>query len=170
MSKFLEVGRVLKTHGVSGAIKLEHWCDDCEVFRRFKFLYLDSEGITKLRVKFLRFANNFVLLGFYEFDDVEKARELVGKVLYASRLDFHLLPGRSFVKDLIGCMVVNSLNSDVSYGVVKEVLNYGASDIYRIRNESGREFLIPVIDEVVRGKDLEKKLIFIEPMEGLFDV
>ncbi len=170
MRKFLEVGKVLRTHGVSGVVKLEHWCDSCEVFKHFKFLYLDSGGTTKLRVKFLKFANNFVLLGFCEFDDMEKARELVGRVLYASRSDFRLLPGKSFVKDLIGCVVVDSLNSDVIYGVVEEVLNYGASDIYKIRDESGRDFLIPVVDEIVRGKDLEKKVIFIEPMEGLFDV
>ena len=55
------------------------------------------------------------------------------------------------------------------YGVVVDVNNTGASDIYHIKAPDGRLLLAPAIPQVVKQVDPEQEKILITPLEGLFD-
>lgn len=168
--QFLEVGKVLKTHGLHGALKVQHWCDNSYVFKNFNHIYFSADGEGKIKVNILNFKDSFVVLKFVGIDSINKAFEFVGRVLFAHRSDFKIPNNRSFIQDLIGASVVDCLDKNLCYGKIVDVLNYGANDIYKIKNSFGREFLIPVINSVVREKKLDEGLILINPMEGLFDV
>lgn len=170
MKKFIEVGKVIRTHGISGAVKVQHWCDNALIFKQFKHLFFDCFGKLEKKIEFLSFFNDFLILKFFDLNSFEEAQKIVDLILYADRYDFKLPAGRVFIQDLIGSCVLNYLNEDICYGIIVDVMNYGANDIYKIKNNDGVEFLIPVIDEIVISKDLKRKLVFIKPMKGLFDV
>ena len=55
------------------------------------------------------------------------------------------------------------------YGVLVDVTNTGASDIYHIKAPDGRLLLAPAIPQVVKQVDPEQEKILITPLEGLFD-
>lgn len=167
---FLEIGKILKTHGLNGAVKVQHWCDDSSVFKNFDHVFFDSNGEFKAKINFLSLKDSSVVLKFDGIDTIEKANQLIGKILFANRSSFNIPKGRSFIQDLIGTSVVNYLDANLCYGKITNVLNYGANDIYVVKNFDKKEYLIPVIDEIVISKDLDKNLVFIKPMEGLFDV
>lgn len=170
MKKLLEVGQIVKPHGLLGAVKVQHWCDSSLVFKQFKNIYFDSFGLCAHKIEFLKFIGDCVVLKLVSLNSLDEVKNYVDSILYADRFDFNLLDGRVFIQDLLGCSVVDYLNVEKCYGVVVDVFNYGANDIYKIKNSEGLEFLIPVVKEIVINKDINNRLIFIKPMKGLFDV
>ena len=69
-------------------------------------------------------------------------------------------------KDLIGFDVV--LNSGDYVGTLKDVMWLPSNDAYIIKNKN-KEYLIPVIPEVVKSLNYETEVIVITPMDGLLD-
>lgn len=56
-----------------------------------------------------------------------------------------------------------------SYGKVYDVRPTGANDVYYLRDEVGKERLVPAIPDVVLERDVDAGRIVIRPLEGLFD-
>ena len=108
-----------------------------------------------------------VIAKFEGYDTVEQAQTLRDKVLYISRDDVELEEGTYFIKDLIGLKVVDK-DSGKEYGVIKDVFQTGANDVYTIKN-GDKEYLIPAIADVVQDTDIEAGIMTITPLKGLFD-
>ena len=54
------------------------------------------------------------------------------------------------------------------YGVVEEVIATGSNDVYIVRDE-GKEWLVPMVDSVVKTIDLEQGKLIFHCVEGLFE-
>ena len=163
--QFLEVGRIVGTHGIRGELRVDPWCDSPDFLSGFKKLYFD-EGKTSLKSK-ARPHKSIVLLRLEGVETIDDAEKLRGKVLYIDRDDARLPEGKNFVQDLIGCRVVDADDASKEYGEIADVFKTGANDVYTVKNPSG-EFLVPVIDEVVVEKDIDGGVVRIRPMKGLF--
>ncbi len=164
--EFLEIGKIVGTHGIRGEVRVELWCDSGEFFSYFKKLYLDSKGEEKLVVK-SRPHKNIALMKIKDIENIDDVLPLVGKVLYMDRNDCPLPDDVYFVQDIIGCEVRN-VNDNTLYGKVTDVLRTGANDVYQVEGDRG-VVLIPKIDDIVKSVDVDRELILIEPMEGLFN-
>lgn len=163
---YLEIGKIVGTHGIRGELRVELWCDNGEFFSYFKKLYLDNQGNEQISVK-SRPHKNIALMKIKGLENIDDAIPLVGKVLYMDRKDCPLPDDVYFVQDIIGCQVRN-INDDTLYGTVTDVLRTGANDVYQVQGDKGM-VLIPKIDDIVKEVDVDKELILIEPMKGLFD-
>ena len=144
--KFLEIGQIVNTHGLKGEVRVDPWCDGPEFLCRFKTLYLkngDTVTVERSRVQ-----KNVAVMKLKGVDTVEQADLLRRTVLYVDRNDVKLDEGVFFVQDIIGCEVRDADSGSV-YGSVTDVLKTGANDVYQIADANGKEYLIPVIDEVV---------------------
>ena len=167
-SLYLECGKVIATHGVAGAVKLESWCDSPYVLAELPTLYMLIDGkYIPFEVEKASVFKTIVIAKLEGIDSVDAAAEKKNMTVYASRDDFELDEGAYFIADLIGLDVIDADNGRV-YGTVIEVTNYGASDIYTVRTETGDK-MIPAVPEFVIEVDLEKG-IFIRPIEGMFDI
>ncbi len=166
LKKYLEVGKIVGTHGIRGELRVDPWCDSPEFLASFKTLYFDNGG-EKLSVK-SRPHKNITLIKINGVDTIEDAQLLRGKILYIDRDDAKLPEGRNFVQDLIGCRVVDADDNSVEYGTLSDVFKTGANDVYTVKSGE-REYLIPAIDEVVVEKNVADGVILIRPMKGLFD-
>ena len=51
IKNYLEIGKIVGTHGIRGECRVELWCDSGEFFSYFKTLYLDDKGEKKISVK-----------------------------------------------------------------------------------------------------------------------
>ena len=90
-------------------------------------------------------------------------------ILYADRADLGELPeGVYYIADLIG-MTVQDENGE-KIGTIKEVLQTGANDVYVVRREEKKDLLIPVIEDAVKGVDLEKRTVTVTLLDGLEDL
>ena len=167
MKQFLEIGKIINTHGLKGEVKLELWCDDIDYLKQFKTLYLDENGTQQLTLTAARPQKNHAIVKLAEISSIDEAEKLKGKILFVNRDDAVIEEGHNYIEDLIGCYVVDS-ETEQEYGRVCDVLNYGASDILDIESW-GKHTLIPMIEDVIVEIDVEFQVIRIKPMKGLFD-
>ena len=165
--KYLECGKIINTHGVRGAVKLESWCNSPEEMADLSRMFIKrGDEMDMLTVKRASVFKQFVIAEIEEICDIDTAAALKGTVLYAAREDFHLEEGDYFIADLIGLAVID-VNSGKQYGTLSEVINRGASDIYVVNTPDG-ERMMPAVEEFVKRVDVESG-IYISPIEGMFE-
>ena len=165
--QFLEIGKIVATQGIRGEFRVQYYCDSAEVLCDFDTLYLDK-GKTEVTVERSYPHKNIVVMKLAGIDKIEQAQPLIGKILYLNRDDAELEEGLYFIQDIIG-LTVKDVDTGEVYGKISDVYQNGASDVYSIRKEDGRELLFPCIDEVVISTDIDAGEMLIRPLPGLFD-
>ena len=169
IKNFLEIGEIVGTHGIRGEMRVNPWCDSPDFVCKFKTLYYDSNGSCAAQIKSARPHGNIVLLTVSGIDTVEAAQKMRGKILYMKRSDAKLPEGTYFIAELIGCKVYDADNPEKIYGTLSDVSETGANDVWHIKDESGKEYLIPSIPDVVIETDVAADRIVIRPLKGIFD-
>ena len=164
--QYLEVGKIVGTHGVRGEMRVECWANSPDFLKKFKQLWLD-DGKTSLDVT-CRPHKNIALMTAKGVSSIEEADKLRGKVLYINRDDVKLSEGEHFVQDIIGLSVTDADTGTV-YGTVKDVLKTGSNDVYEMKAPDGKLYSIPVIPDILDRFDFEGGAVYIHPMKGLFD-
>jgi len=166
LKQYLEVGRIVGTHGVRGEMRVECWANSPEFLSGFKRMYLD-EGKTELSVA-CRPHKNITLMRVKGVGSIEDADLMRGKILYIDRDEVELDEGEHFVQDIIGLKVTDCETSQV-YGTVKDVLKTGSNDVYEMQAPDGKLYYIPVIPDVIDRLDFDGGAAYIHRMKGLFD-
>ena len=186
MSEYIEAGKITSAHSFHGEVKIQSWCDTPEFLTRFKIFYLDEKGGSFLTAEKIRTANNLLIASFKEIDNEEAASKLKGKILYVKKGDANLDEGTFFISDMIGLPVFD-FNTGVKYGVLSDIFNNGASDIFVVKTdivekikssktEKNREVLIPNVSAFVKKVNVGSGVpdapcdegIFVTPIEGMF--
>ena len=83
------------------------------------------------------------------------------------RGDLELDDDTYFIQDLIG-MEVRDADSDELYGIIDDVMQTGANDVYVVKS-ADKELLVPAIADVVVSTDIDGNVMTIRPLDGLFD-
>ena len=168
--EYLEIGTIVGTHGIHGEVRVNPACDSSEFFAGFDVLYYDAQGRRPVRVLSARSNKNVALLRLEGADSIEAAQALGRRTLFFRRADARLEEGQFFVAELLGCEVFDAANPALRYGVVSDVSQTGANDVWHIRTDDGKVILIPVIDDVVKAVDVEAGRIEIVMLPGLMEV
>lgn len=169
MEDLLQVGVITQTHGIRGEVKVFPTTDDVKRFKKCKELILDTgrEQI-RLEVQSVKFFKQFVILKFKGYDNINEIEKYLRMGLYVTRENaIPLKKDEYFIADLIGLTVVDEENQEI--GILKEVLQTGANDVYVIHMDDGKEVLIPAIAQCVQKVDLQEKKMYIHKMKGLFE-
>ncbi len=164
---YLEIGKITSTHGIKGEMRVQPWCDSPEYMKKFKTLYLDKKGEKSLKVS-SRPNGNMVIMKVLGIDTVEEAARYRDKILYMKRSDAHLPEGTWFIQELIDCTVIDADNENITYGIISDVSQTGANDVWHIK-QGDKEYLIPAIESVVISTDVVEGIIKIRPLKGIFD-
>ncbi len=164
---YLETGKIVTTHGVTGEVKVYPWCDTPDFLAGFSRLFL-NKGKDPVLVQRARVQKNMVLLKLEGIDTMEAAQALRGQILYADRADMPLEEGEYFILDLIGLSVIDA-DTGEEYGTLSDVSQTGANDVYHIQKPGEAQKLIPAIPQVVVKTDIEGGVMRIRPLKGLFD-
>ncbi len=166
MEGLLEVGQIVNTYGIKGFVKVNPLVDNNNQFKSFKILYIQvKNNLRELQVEEVKISKNLVLLKFKGIETIEQAEELRNYYLQAKRSDIKLEKGAYFIVDLIGLEVYTEEGKLL--GILKEVLQPGANDVYVVVNEAKEEILLPVIPDVVKQVDIEGKKVIVKLLEGL---
>ena len=166
MEELLETGKIVAIHALKGEVRVQPWCDSPEFLAEFEELYLDGKWV---EIENARVQKTMVIMKIAGVDTPEAAQKLVGKVLYLSRDQVELEEGTYFITDLIGMQVLDADDPTHVYGVLTEVSNTGANDIYHVKFPDGKTRYVPAIPQVIDAVDVEGKVMTIRPLEGLFD-
>lgn len=168
-NNLIEVGKIVNTHGLRGDVKVIAWMDYPEDFEQLTTVYIKTRTeMKKLTVKNVKYQKNNLIVSFDELKDINEAEPFKNSVLYADRDELGELPeGVHYIVDLIGLDVVNEDGEKI--GVLADVFNTGANDIYDVKRDGKKNLLLPVIDDVVKSIDTENGVITVHIMEGLDD-
>ncbi len=161
MEAYLRVGVVASTHGVHGEVKIYPTTDSLE-----RFLSL-TDGI--LTVENVKFFIQFAILKFKEIDSLDEIQKYKGCDLMVSRENAQpLQENEYYIGDLLGLSVESDEGRKL--GVLSDVLQTGANDVYVVKRPDGGELLLPVIDACILDVDLEQGRVLAHLMEGLLDL
>ena len=169
MEDLLQVGAIAQTHGIHGEVKVFPMTDDVKRFQKLKEIILDTgrEKMT-LEIEGVKYFKKFVILKFKGIDNINDIERYKGKSLYVTRENAVKL-GRDeyFIADLIDLEVYDE---DGNYlGVLTNVIETGANDVYEVRFEDGREVLFPAIKQCILDIDMENRKMRVHIMDGLLD-
>ena len=167
INKYLQVGKIVTTHGVRGEVKLQPWGNDPDNLCKFKVFYTDKEH-KPMKVLRSRNHSGMILLQLEGVDTKEKADTLRGLVLCMDRDDDDLEEGQYYWQDLMGIEVID-VDTGNTYGKICDISETGANLVYHIKFADGSIKLIPAIEDVVIDTNVEENIMKIRPLKGLFD-
>lgn len=167
MEKYLEIGQIVNTFGIKGQVKVNPFTDDIRRFDELKEIYVEKKHELKLfQIEKVNYSKNMVILKLKGIETPEQAETLRNSYLKIDRKDVKKLPeGTYYIADLIGLDVYTDENNLL--GKLDYIYNTGSSDIYVVKDEQGKETLLPAIKEVLKQVDLDNKKIIVHIIEGL---
>ncbi len=164
--RYLEAGKIVNTHGVSGEVKVQSWCDAPEVLAGFDMLYNGQKQAVHVKRAYVH--KGCVIMRLEGVETCEAAEALRGEVLYLDREDIDLPEDLVFVQDMLGLPVYDR-RCGQTIGSLKEVIANPAHDMYVIAREGRPDALIPACAPFLVEVDLEGGRIVVETIEGLVE-
>ena len=166
MEQFLQVGVISSTHGIRGEVKVFPTTGDPARFKKLKIVLLDTgKELTELEVQSVKFFKQFVILKFRGIDNINDIEIYKGKSLLVPREDaVELEENEYYIADLIGMEVVTD---EGEFGILRDVMETGANEVYIIDSKEHGEVLIPAIRDCILDVDVENRRMKIRLMDGL---
>lgn len=169
--RWVPVGKILRTHGIHGAVVVTPFGDTLSRRRPGDRLFVQapSSGVPRgLRIADKRPLGNLWVLGFEGVEDLDGARRLVGLEVGVPEEELDPLEdGEYYHHQLVGLAVVTE--SGTPLGRVVGVMETKAHDLYAVATDSGREILLPAVAEIIKTIDVSRGLMVVDPPEGLVD-
>ena len=166
MEQMLRVGVITSTHGVRGEVKVFPTTDDAKRFKTLKKVILDGREPLELSIEQVKFFKNMVILKFKGYDNINDIEKYRGRGLFIPREEGqHLEEGEYYIADLIGMQV--ETEDGKPFGVLKDVMETGANDVYLIDTPEYGEVLLPAIRECILEVQVEEGKMKVHLMPGL---
>jgi len=165
---YLKIGFIKNTHGIKGELKVLPLTDNPKRFKKLKEVFVLVKGLyQKEEIEKVRFSNEFVLLKFKNYKDINGVSFLKNCYIYIDRKDaVSLKEWEFFTQDLIGCAI---FYKGSNIGIVSDILNSGANDNLLIKTNDNREVIYPFLRYFLEKVDIDNKIITINQYEGFFD-
>lgn len=167
MQEFLEIGQIVNTFGIKGMVKVKPFTDDITRFDRLKNVYVEiHKSKNQYEIQEVKYHKDMVLIKFKGIDKIEDAEALRNAYLKVDRKDEpELEEGTYYIVDLLGLDVYSDEGNLL--GKVDDIYNTGSSDIYVVKNELGKQILLPGIPEVIKDVNLDEGIIVVHIIKGL---
>jgi 16S rRNA processing protein RimM len=164
--EFLAVGKLRRPHGIRGEILMTVWTEFPERLKPGVEVFV-GENHERLRIEQVRWHRDDMLIMLEGYPSREEAGQLRNKVVMVRTEDLPPLEeGEVYLHQIIGMTVFDD-DVELPLGIVSEIIETGANDVYVVRDEHGSEFLLPAIDPVILAIDVRKKLIRVHLLPGL---
>lgn len=169
--RWVPVGKILRTHGIHGAVVVAPYGDTLGRRRPGDRLFVQARrgGVPRaLRITEKRPLGHGWVLGFQGVEDLNAARRLVGLEVGVPEEDLAPLEeGEYYHHQLVGLEVVNTAGETL--GRVVGVVETKAHDLYAVATDSGREILLPAVEAIIKAVDVARGVMVVDPPEGLLD-
>jgi len=166
---FVYLGKIVRARGIKGEVKVVPYTKGRSILGNTEEVYLISNNINirKLVIKKVTKYKKNYFVTFNFIDDRNQAEELVGSEIAVEKSKLPLLPDDNFyVFNLFELKVFATDKKDIYIGEVIDVIEAGSNDVLIVRKDD-KEYLIPLIKDVVKKVSLEEGKIFINVIEGL---
>ena len=167
MTEYFEIGQIVNTFGIKGMVKIKPFTDDINKFDKFKKIYIKKENTKKeYQIEEVKYHKQMVLMKLKGINTPEEADLLRGSYLIINREDEEPLEEGTYnIVDLLGSEVYT--DEDVLLGKLEDIYNTGSNDIYVVKDELGKQVLLPAISDVIKNIDIKNKKITVHIVSGL---
>lgn len=165
------VGRIGKPHGVRGELSVHSHAESPALFDGLAEVHLlDPDGVVQTYpLQSWRPHGRVLLFKLSGVDDRDQAALLTGRDLAVTEADLpELGEDEVYLHDLIGLEVLDQQGN--SLGRFDHFVDTAEHEVWVVLHPSGREILLPAVDEVVLEADLAAGTITVNPPEGLLDL
>ncbi len=168
--RLIAVGKIVKPHGIAGAVKVYAYGESLSVQKAGAKLVLqlrEGRGDRGLTIVALKAQGKLWVVRFEELTNIEEAQSVRGEELF---LPEDRLPpaseGEYYHYRLIGLIVETMEGKEI--GTLRGIIETGGNDVYVVESE-GKEVLIPAVDDVIRRIDLDEGRMAVDLPDGLMD-
>ena len=164
---YLAVGTLRRSHGIRGDMLVDVLTDFPERLKPGTHIYVGDKK-QALKITHRRPHNDGLILGFEGISSAEQTAKYRARTVYVPAEDRPLLPeGEYYHHQIIGLNVVGE--SGAALGVVTEIIETGANDVYVVKNADEREILLPALKQVLLDVNLDTKTMRVHLLPGLVD-
>ena len=167
MENFIEIGQIVNSYGIKGQMKIVPFTDDITRFNDLKTIFIEiNKELKEFKIEEVKYHKNNVLIkleGINDINDTEKYKNCYVKI---DRKNAVKLPKDTyFIIDLIGIEVFTEDN--LFLGKIVDVFPTGSNDVYVVKDELGKQILLPAIGEVIKNVDIPNKKMIVKLIKGL---
>lgn len=167
---YKNIARVVRPHGTKGEVLVAPLRGLPLLLAESMQVHLTPPALNRERlstVESISITPDGARVRFSCAHDLDAAESLSGCLVLASCDDFELGRLEAAVGDLLGRPVVDERFGDL--GVISEVIETPANDVWALQGSSHGEILVPVIDDVIIELPDEGP-ISVRIMDGLLDL
>ena len=171
-SSLVVLGKLMKPHGIKGAIRVEYYAESPELLEKPLMLRAGRFAPRPVRIREWSLWKDQLILTIEGVNDRTQAEQMRGQELL---IDASHLPeaedDEPYLRDLLG-LTVKLENGEV-VGELEDIDFPAGQEMWVIRapeSEGGYEILLPAVPEFVLDIDLDAEVVTIAPPEGLLEL
>jgi 16S rRNA processing protein RimM len=164
---YLAVGTLRRSHGIRGDMLVEVLTDFPERLKPGTYIFV---GDKKQAIKITRRRphSEGMILGFEGISTAEQTAKYRAQTIYVKGDDRPPLPdGEYYHHQILGLNVVDESGADL--GIITEIIETGANDVYVVKGVNDREILLPALKQVLLDVNLDTKTMRVHLLPGLVD-
>jgi 16S rRNA processing protein RimM len=167
--ELIEIGRIVRSHGLEGRVKVLSYLESPEVLHGLSGLLVGrsvQEAVLLPLVALKAAGRDSFILQLGGVADRDAAERLRGSSVWMPSEEMRKLPeGEYYWREIIGLQVLTEENEIL--GRIEAVFPTGGNDVYVCRG-GGREILLPAIGDVIRKIDTDRGIMVVRLLKGLF--
>ena len=162
---YLVIGYLRRSHGVRGEIIMDLHTDFPDRIKPGRKVLI-GEKHEAHTLNTVRPHKDGLLISIRGLETPEEIGKYRNQWVYVKASEVPPLPeGKYYQYQMIDLDVVDEHDSPL--GKLVEILETGANDVYVVRDEAGKEILIPAIPSVILNLDMDRRLLKVHLLEGL---
>lgn len=167
MQNLLEIGQIVNSYGIKGFLKVVPFTDDITRYENLKKIYIEkNKKLEEKEIEEVKYHKNLVLIKLKGINDINDTLEYKNCLIKIERKDAVELPKNSyFIVDLLDMEVYT--DEEKLLGKIVDIFPTGSNDVYVVKDEMGKQTLLPAIGDVIKNVDVENKKMIVHLIEGL---
>ncbi len=143
--KLLEIGKIVRPHGIKGAVKVITYLDDVN-FSIFNKIFIGNKLEKANIVKVLPLNNDAYSVTIDIIPNIESAEKYRNKNIYIDRSEYKEFENKIYLSDLIGSSVLDENNNKL--GELVDFDDFGASVILQIKS-GAVTYSLPFVEDII---------------------
>lgn len=160
----INIGVITSVHGVKGNVKMRVFTHKIDDIEQFKNIFDEEDVAYKVKIV-LKKKDKIIIASIEGIKSRNEAEKFVNKVLMIKRSELPEINENEFYySDILGSVVKST--DGVIVGLVKNIVNFGASDIIEVLNHNdGCITTYPMIKKFINYLDISNKMIIVNNVE-----
>lgn len=157
MKEYVVIGKIVRTHGLMGNVRVQPLTNVLEVFDKSKQFFIMDESrdeIYTVQVEDIKRSGKTFLIKFYGVNNEETAKKIVGLEIVMKAEDLPKLssPDEFYYYEVLNIDVFDQTGNFI--GKVCDIISTGSNEVLVVRSDD-EEVLLPMIRDYV--VELHKK-------------